>query len=566
MRKLLSVHILIAASTFLIGAAVGQSPLVANSPMPAISEPATPSGPLRPSSSVFEARWQDVMDHTVSPPLGPLKAKYTVVEFFDFQCPQCGATQSLIEKSVAGNGLVNLYFVHRPFPTIFKNSIAAAEAANAAAAQGKFWEMCDVLYLHQHALDAGQFEGYANSVGIDGALLARDVASHRYLKQVQDSLTFCGNLGVVVTPTIAVRTNATGNVQALAGKPDLLAYLSNPPWAAKDKSPEPQYSMTELGSFGGPMTTPASINDAGQIVGESQTPDGVMHSFLWEGGKMTRLPEIKGDTSSSAQCMNNKGQVVGTSIRDGKTISAVLWNQGSLVNLGVIGDDKLNQGNVCAINDNGQIIVNCSHTQNDSMTAMLNIGAQTHRVLLCTAAGVKEAQQLQGGIIVAIAIDSGGTVVGDIFDKAKGPLGCTWKDGVTTDLGSFLPGGINTGGTIVGTVWSGDPKLPQTPIAALWKNGAVTLLHSPNSTRSNGIAINDKEEVLVAPDILSSQDSLLWTSGHWIDLSDCQLHKGEWSAIHPRALNNLGQIVGYGMHHGKFAAFLMTPLTGATAN
>lgn len=326
-----------------------------------------------------------------------------------------------------------------------------------------------------------------------------------------------------------------------------------------------QYTITDLGSLGGLLTEPFGINDGGQIVGYSQSPDGSVCAFLWQSGKMTELSTLKGDQSSTAYGINNKGQAVGVSYRDGGATHAVMWNHGSAVDLGLLGNDDLHTGLVKAINDNGQMVVNCVTIPNHSPFAMFDIGHQQSRVLLCTSAGIKSGRLLGRNIVGAIAINNSGAVVGQQIDPA-GPCHCPqgflWKEGVTTHLGAFQPSGINANEEVVGTITEG--KL-STPTAALWKNGTVTPLRFVGSVRTLGTAINDKGEVVGATDRVVPQSALLWNSSHCVVLNNCLLPKGEWMLINPTAINDLGQIVGYGKHSGKPAAFLMTPIPATEA-
>ena len=326
-----------------------------------------------------------------------------------------------------------------------------------------------------------------------------------------------------------------------------------------------QYAMTDIGSLGRLSTSPESINDTGQIVGFSQTPDGNQHAFLWQGGKMTKLAALKGDQSSMAFSINNKGQMVGISVRDGGATHAVLWDHGSVVDLGLVGSDDRHTGLARGINDNGQVIVNRASLRDSSISALFNPALQGHHVLLCTRAGVRSGRPLGKNIINAAAINNSGMIVGEQWGSSPPHLRAyLWKDGGTTDLGAFLPTGINTSGEIVGTRLTGKAT-PST--AVLWKNGTLTSLPSPASVRAFGVGINDKEEIVGYTSPIPStavlfpaNSAMLWSGGRCIDLNACLASKDEWTRITPTAINNLGQIVGYGMHNGKPAAFVMTPI------
>ena len=80
-----------------------------------------------------------------------------------------------------------MYFVFRNFPTVrtHPHAMRAAEAAEAAAAQGKFWEMHDELFTHQQALDDNALSRYARRISLDVTRFARDMADNTFLKQVE---------------------------------------------------------------------------------------------------------------------------------------------------------------------------------------------------------------------------------------------------------------------------------------------------------------------------------------------------------------------------------------------
>ncbi len=93
---------------------------------------------------------------------GPQKTPVTLLEYGDYECPYCGQAYSIIKKAqnILGN---SLRFVFRNFPITQSHPHAqhAAEAAECAGAQNKFWEMHDILYEHQQALDDKHLEEYA---------------------------------------------------------------------------------------------------------------------------------------------------------------------------------------------------------------------------------------------------------------------------------------------------------------------------------------------------------------------------------------------------------------------
>ena len=136
---------------------------------------------------------------------GPADAAVTLVEYGDYQCPYCGAAYPVV-KDVQRHMGDRLRFVFRNFPisTSHPHAQGAAEAAEAAGAQGKFWEMHDMLYEHQAMLDQGHLQRMAQQVGVDGEQFKEDMAERRYEKRVRDDFMSGVRSGVNGTPTFFI--------------------------------------------------------------------------------------------------------------------------------------------------------------------------------------------------------------------------------------------------------------------------------------------------------------------------------------------------------------------------
>lgn len=138
------------------------------------------------------------------PALGPANAPVTIVEFTDFQCPACAAMHPVIEevlKSYAGK----VRFVVRDFPLDrHENARKAAEAANAANAQGKFFEYVALLFKRQQALDVPSLKKYASELGLDRARFDAALDRGTYAAEVKRDVEEGEMYGVGVTPTIFV--------------------------------------------------------------------------------------------------------------------------------------------------------------------------------------------------------------------------------------------------------------------------------------------------------------------------------------------------------------------------
>ena len=122
-------------------------------------------------------------DHVSGAPDAPV----TLLEYGNFECIHCGRAYPIIKEVQKRLG-DNLRFIFRHFPTVrtHPHSLRAAEAAEAAGAQGKFWEMHDQLFTHQHALEDYRLSRYAGRIGLDLERFRRDMSENAFLKQIEN--------------------------------------------------------------------------------------------------------------------------------------------------------------------------------------------------------------------------------------------------------------------------------------------------------------------------------------------------------------------------------------------
>jgi protein-disulfide isomerase len=129
-----------------------------------------------------------------------------LVEYGDYQCPYCGAAYPIVKKVQKELGK-KLRFVFRNFPITNAHPYAqwAAETAEAAAAQGKFWEMHDYLYENQGSLgDEAFFASYEKKLKLDSAKIGREVTQHAHSARVQEDYMSGIRSGVNGTPTFFI--------------------------------------------------------------------------------------------------------------------------------------------------------------------------------------------------------------------------------------------------------------------------------------------------------------------------------------------------------------------------
>ncbi len=140
-----------------------------------------------------------------APSRGNATALVTVVMFSDFQCSHCASTHPILQKVLAEYG-DKIRFVVRNFPlvTVHENAFRAAVAANAARAQGKFFEYVELLYRNQEALDLASLKKYARELGLNPQQFELDLQSEKFAEAVRKDLADGKNYGITGTPTIFV--------------------------------------------------------------------------------------------------------------------------------------------------------------------------------------------------------------------------------------------------------------------------------------------------------------------------------------------------------------------------
>ena len=165
----------------------------------------------RPAAEAAEPPREDFdrvysIDLAGSPVLGDPDAPVAIVEYSDFQCPYCARLQPLLEEVLQKYPRqVKLVFKHFPL-SFHRNARPAAQASLAAGEQGKFWELHDLLFENQKALDPPQIERYAEQVGLDIERFRRDLADNRaaYDERIDADLAQGQGVDVRGTPTVYI--------------------------------------------------------------------------------------------------------------------------------------------------------------------------------------------------------------------------------------------------------------------------------------------------------------------------------------------------------------------------
>lgn len=181
-------------------------------------------------------------DHIRGDPGGAV----TLVEYADFECPYCGRAEPTIRELLDlhhGSGL-RYVFRHLPLQDVHPHAQLAAEASEAAAAQGAFWQMHDTLMAHQGELDLDDVHRYADELELDADRLEDEVRRRVYLERVAEDVESADTSGVSGTPTFFVngrRHHGVYDIEALTAaiaRARKIAEVEEKALAAKKKAKE----------------------------------------------------------------------------------------------------------------------------------------------------------------------------------------------------------------------------------------------------------------------------------------------------------------------------------------
>jgi Na+/H+ antiporter NhaA len=150
---------------------------------------------------------------------GPVDAPVTVVEYGDFECPYCGRAEPVVRELLQEFGDIRYVWRHLPLSDVHPNAQFAAEASEAAADQGAFWEMHDLLFQHQDALTPGDLVEYAGQLGLDAERFMEELHRHTYTSRVAEDVDSADLSGVTGTPTFFIngrRHHGAYDIRALS--------------------------------------------------------------------------------------------------------------------------------------------------------------------------------------------------------------------------------------------------------------------------------------------------------------------------------------------------------------
>jgi protein-disulfide isomerase len=139
-------------------------------------------------------------DHIIGPPT----ARVTLLEYGDYECPYCGAACGSLKQVLLTTVEFRFAYRHFPLTQIHPHAQQAAEAAEAAAAEGQFWQMHDLLFRNQQRLTSRDLLRYAAALELDVERFAADLNSHTYAPRVREDFLSGVRSGVNGTPTFFV--------------------------------------------------------------------------------------------------------------------------------------------------------------------------------------------------------------------------------------------------------------------------------------------------------------------------------------------------------------------------
>jgi protein-disulfide isomerase len=179
-------------------------------------------------------------DHVLGPPDAPV----TLVEYGDFQCPYCRAAHVYVKEVLASLGdEVRFVFRHMPLTQVHPMAELAAEASEAAGAQGKFWPMHDGLFDHQDELSPALIAALGIRLGLDMDRFAEDINTHRYLNKVKQDFMSAVRSGAAGTPTFFIngeRYEGSFDAESLAEALQFAAQVAGGAQLPQGKRPRPR--------------------------------------------------------------------------------------------------------------------------------------------------------------------------------------------------------------------------------------------------------------------------------------------------------------------------------------
>jgi len=314
--------------------------------------------------------------------------------------------------------------------------------------------------------------------------------------------------------------------------------------------PSAPYIVTDLGALGGIQSQAFGINLAAQVAGSAQRADGMVHAFLFRSGALQDLGTL-GGTTSVATAINRAAVVVGRSLSSAGNTKAFVYADGAMRSLGTLGGSN---SAAYAINDAGDIVGSASTTNNAATRAFLYRNGVMSQI----------GGTFGGTTSVATAINQFGGIAGYASTSGDGSTRAFLLEGtVMTNLGTL--GGaseataINDADEVVGrsVLTSGARH------AFYYSGGALTDIGTLGGSNSEAAGINNWSQIVGVSDVASGgTHAFIYQSGALRDLNTLLPTGSGWVLEAATAINDAGEITGYGTHNGVRHAFrLAAPAT-----
>lgn len=333
------------------------------------------------------------------------------------------------------------------------------------------------------------------------------------------------------------------------------------------------WSITDLGTLGGIFSRAFDINDSGQVVGAAADSSGATRAFVYSSGGMSDLGTLGGG-SATAYGINNRGQIVGGSATATASSHAFVYSNGAMRDLGVLGGDL---STAYAINNAGVIVgqsslrpFNPQAPDPNTYAFMYKSGEMTQlSPNFSSARGISDSGQAAGYSFVpgtipprpngALFASGGVTLMGTLEGPSPNPA---------SPFASSSATAVNNAGQAVGASSVSDNGGGQQTHAFLYANGKMADLGTlPGLTNSAAVDINNRGQIIGNSDGFLSNGasvtrSFLYENGSMTDLGQLSaVLAAGWNIDAVSAINNLGQIVGYGTHNGQQRGFILSLLT-----
>ena len=322
----------------------------------------------------------------------------------------------------------------------------------------------------------------------------------------------------------------------------------------------PVYTVTDLGTFGGPRSAALSINNYGEVAGFAETVDGRYQAFVYTDKTLFNLGTL-GGTDSYAYRISDSGFVIGRATNaGGKNRAFVTLLNASMFDISSL-DARLGGSFSIAsgVNGMGQV-VGYFHTATGHMAAR-------NRVFLYSDHRVTDLGTFGGADGIVTAINDSGQMIGNYGTESNADYAARtaflYSGGKAINLGDFggkvtVAADLNNAGQVVGYSQTQGGEYH----SFIFSGGVLTDLGAlPGGTQSFAYGINNSGQVVGASDSAESTlHAFLYSAGVMRDLNSfIPAHSG-WVLTEAREINNGGQIVGNGIKDGHQRAFLLNPV------